>query len=273
MKLCMFRPKGQRPDPRLARADRGRPRDPARGTNAAVVLHRRRPRARACRVPAGRDRAAAACAAPAVGSRLLRLRAAREDGAGCTRPRGAGGVVPDPCLLLLEPERDLRAGGGDPVPRGHRGARLRARGRRSDRRRRRDRRLHGHERLVGAGPPAGGDEGRARARQGQGLRDEPRADRRHPGRVRRLLRDDGRPRQWRGAIAAATSPTCTTRGRRSSPTPARNTELHAGDILGSGTVGTGCILEHGDGRWLQPGDVVELEVEGIGTLRNTVGPR
>jgi fumarylacetoacetate (FAA) hydrolase len=54
---------------------------------------------------------------------------------------------------------------------------------------------------------------------------------------------------------------------------ARNTELFAGDVLGSGTVGTGCILEHGDGRWLQPGDVVELEVEGIGTLRNTVGPR
>jgi fumarylacetoacetate (FAA) hydrolase len=53
----------------------------------------------------------------------------------------------------------------------------------------------------------------------------------------------------------------------------RNTELYAGDILGSGTVGTGCILEHGDGRWLQPGDVVELEVEGIGVLRNTVGPR
>ena len=44
----------------------------------------------------------------------------------------------------------------------------------------------------------------------------------------------------------------------------RNTELRPGDILGSGTVGTGCILEHGDGRWLQPGDEVELEVEGIG---------
>ena len=53
---------------------------------------------------------------------------------------------------------------------------------------------------------------------------------------------------------------------------ARNTELKAGDVLGSGTVGTGCILEHGDGRWLQPGDVVELEVEGIGILRNRVGP-
>jgi fumarylacetoacetate (FAA) hydrolase len=49
-----------------------------------------------------------------------------------------------------------------------------------------------------------------------------------------------------------------------------NTHLRPGDILGSGTVGTGCILEHGDGRWLQPGDVVELEVEGIGVLRNRI---
>jgi fumarylacetoacetate (FAA) hydrolase len=51
---------------------------------------------------------------------------------------------------------------------------------------------------------------------------------------------------------------------------ARNTRLQPGDVLGSGTVGTGCILEHGDGRWLQSGDVVELEIEGIGVLRNTV---
>jgi fumarylacetoacetate (FAA) hydrolase len=51
---------------------------------------------------------------------------------------------------------------------------------------------------------------------------------------------------------------------------ARNTLLRAGDILGSGTVGTGCILEHGDGRWLRRGDVVELEVEGLGVLRNRI---
>jgi len=51
---------------------------------------------------------------------------------------------------------------------------------------------------------------------------------------------------------------------------ARNTRLRPGDILGSGTVGTGSILEHGDGRWLEPGDVVELEVEGIGVLRNRI---
>jgi fumarylacetoacetate (FAA) hydrolase len=51
---------------------------------------------------------------------------------------------------------------------------------------------------------------------------------------------------------------------------ARNTRLVPGDVLGSGTVGTGCILEHGDNRWLRPGDVVELEVDGLGLLRNRI---
>ncbi|HUE26760.1 MAG TPA: fumarylacetoacetate hydrolase family protein [Solirubrobacteraceae bacterium] len=52
---------------------------------------------------------------------------------------------------------------------------------------------------------------------------------------------------------------------------ARNTPgLRAGDVIGSGTVGRGCILEHGDQRWLSPGDEVELEIEGIGVLRNRV---
>src|SRR6266516_3029651 len=52
----------------------------------------------------------------------------------------------------------------------------------------------------------------------------------------------------------------------------RNTRLRAGDVLGSGTVGTGCILELGTEvhPWLQRGDVVELEVEGIGVLRNRI---
>lgn len=54
-------------------------------------------------------------------------------------------------------------------------------------------------------------------------------------------------------------------------TAARNTPgLLPGDVIGSGTVGRGCILEHGDERWLQPGDEVELEIEGIGVLRNTI---
>jgi fumarylacetoacetate (FAA) hydrolase len=55
-------------------------------------------------------------------------------------------------------------------------------------------------------------------------------------------------------------------------TAARNTPgLTPGEVIGSGTVGRGCILEHGDGRWLQPGDEVELEIEGIGVLRNRIG--
>ncbi len=44
--------------------------------------------------------------------------------------------------------------------------------------------------------------------------------------------------------------------------------LHPGEILGSGTVGTGCGLEQK--RFLSPGDVVELEIEGIGVLRNRI---
>jgi 2-keto-4-pentenoate hydratase/2-oxohepta-3-ene-1,7-dioic acid hydratase in catechol pathway len=46
----------------------------------------------------------------------------------------------------------------------------------------------------------------------------------------------------------------------------RSETLHPGEILGSGTVGTGCGLELG--RFLSAGDVVELEIEGIGVLRN-----
>lgn len=44
--------------------------------------------------------------------------------------------------------------------------------------------------------------------------------------------------------------------------------LHAGEFLGSGTVGDGCGLEQG--RFLEHGDVIELEVERIGVLRNKV---
>lgn len=51
--------------------------------------------------------------------------------------------------------------------------------------------------------------------------------------------------------------------------------LQPGDVIGSGTVGTGCLLEltRGEGPWLQPGDVVELEIERLGVLRNTIGER
>jgi len=53
-----------------------------------------------------------------------------------------------------------------------------------------------------------------------------------------------------------------------------------GDVIGSGTVGTGCFLElNGTGllndpaykvQWLQDGDVVEMDIDGLGTLTNTI---
>jgi 2-keto-4-pentenoate hydratase/2-oxohepta-3-ene-1,7-dioic acid hydratase in catechol pathway len=48
----------------------------------------------------------------------------------------------------------------------------------------------------------------------------------------------------------------------------RDETLYPGEFLGSGTVGGGCGLELD--RWLAPGDLIELEVERIGTLRNHV---
>ena len=56
--------------------------------------------------------------------------------------------------------------------------------------------------------------------------------------------------------------------------------LYPGDVIGSGTVGTGCFLElNGTGRlnnsdfeeqWLQEGDVVEMEIDALGKLSNTI---
>jgi fumarylacetoacetate (FAA) hydrolase len=48
--------------------------------------------------------------------------------------------------------------------------------------------------------------------------------------------------------------------------------LNPGDVIGSGTVGTGCLLEltKFQGPWLNHGDVIELEIEQIGVLRNTI---
>ena len=57
-------------------------------------------------------------------------------------------------------------------------------------------------------------------------------------------------------------------------------DVYPGDVIGSGTVGTGCFLElNGTGKlndpnyteqWLQEGDVVEMEVDGLGILGNTM---
>lgn len=56
----------------------------------------------------------------------------------------------------------------------------------------------------------------------------------------------------------------------------RDVELFPGDLIGTGTVGTGCILELGPentGGWLKPGDIVELEIERIGILRTHIVAR
>ncbi len=44
--------------------------------------------------------------------------------------------------------------------------------------------------------------------------------------------------------------------------------LYPGECLGSGTVGNGCGLEHN--RFLKPDDVIELEIDGLGVLRNKI---
>jgi fumarylacetoacetate (FAA) hydrolase len=60
---------------------------------------------------------------------------------------------------------------------------------------------------------------------------------------------------------------------------ARDTRLRPGDVLGSGTLAGGCLLELGplpvegrpEGRWVEPGDVVALEADGLGRLQTPVG--
>jgi fumarylacetoacetate (FAA) hydrolase len=54
---------------------------------------------------------------------------------------------------------------------------------------------------------------------------------------------------------------------------ARDTRLRPGDVLGSGTLTGGCLLELGPlegDRWLEPGDVVTLDAEDLGRLENRV---
>ena len=57
-------------------------------------------------------------------------------------------------------------------------------------------------------------------------------------------------------------------------------DILPGDVIGSGTVGTGCFLElngtkllndpNAQTQWLQDGDIVEMEIAGLGMLSNTI---
>jgi fumarylacetoacetate (FAA) hydrolase len=58
----------------------------------------------------------------------------------------------------------------------------------------------------------------------------------------------------------------------------KDSRIVPGDVIGSGTVGGGSIREairkgYEKARFLEPGDVVEHEVEAIGVLRGTIGPK
>ncbi len=53
----------------------------------------------------------------------------------------------------------------------------------------------------------------------------------------------------------------------------RDVTLFKGDLIGSGTVGTGCILELGSeptGGWLEPGDTIELQIDRLGVLTTPI---
>jgi fumarylacetoacetate (FAA) hydrolase len=56
----------------------------------------------------------------------------------------------------------------------------------------------------------------------------------------------------------------------------RDTRLRPGDVLGSGTLNRGCLLElnaeGGEQRWLQPGDIVTLAADGLGELTTQIEP-
>ena len=84
------------------------------------------------------------------------------------------------------------------------------------------------------------------------------------------------------AMSASVDGTETSRGRWSdaqfsfgdmTARASADAHLRPGDLIGSGTVGTGCLLEVRDatlGRYLEPGDEVVLTVERLGSLRNPI---
>lgn len=97
----------------------------------------------------------------------------------------------------------------------------------------------------------------------------------------RVLADTGRGKRYDLTMTAAVNGVEYSRGNAQTmhwtfaeliAQASRNTVLKPGDLIGSGTVGTGCITEFPEGTypWLQPGDVVRLEIDLLGILENRV---
>jgi fumarylacetoacetate (FAA) hydrolase len=99
------------------------------------------------------------------------------------------------------------------------------------------------------------------------------------------LADAGRANGYDLAMTARVNGTDTSRGRWSEvqfsfgemlARASADVHLRPGDLIGSGTVGGGSLLEIREGtlgRYLEPGDEVVLTIERLGSLRNPVVPR
>lgn len=96
-----------------------------------------------------------------------------------------------------------------------------------------------------------------------------------------LLSDEGRGKRYQLAMTASVNGKVYSQGNAATMNwtfaeliahASRNTRLLPGDLIGSGTVGTGCITEFAEHTfpWLQVGDVVRLEIEGLGFLVNRI---
>jgi 2-keto-4-pentenoate hydratase/2-oxohepta-3-ene-1,7-dioic acid hydratase in catechol pathway len=117
--------------------------------------------------------------------------------------------------------------------------------------------IQGHEMSSGFGPAKGKDFATA---LGPWIATSDELDLEHLGMVARINGEE-----W----SHGSSVTMTWKIEELIAYASRGEMIWPGELLGSGTVGFGCGAEFG--RMLQPGDVVELEVQGIGILRNRIG--
>ena len=263
MRLVTYRaPDGD--GPRRPRRRRRASRELAAPVDARLAARRRREPSRRRATRSRRSSCSRRCPSRRASATSSPSRATSRPAGGCAEARSRG-LVRGARLLLLQP-------GVDPRARTSRCARPAATQALDFEleiaavigARRRDRRLHAVQRLERPRRPARGDDRRARPGQGQGLRDLARPVAGHARRA--ALR--GRPARARGdrVASTATELTRTDAAEQHWSWPelvahaARDTRLRPGDVLGSGTLNRGCLLELGplEGeRFLEPGDAVD----------------